>query len=281
MRVVAAIDNSGTARAVLSAASTFANLLQVDVTALHVRAGGGWDTARAAASAAGIPVKIATGPTLESIVAEAGQTDVTAVVLGTRGATGGRRPAGHIAMGVATAVMKPVVVVPPDARYPVRLWRLLVPLEGSLMTADAVHSMIRALCKAGAEVIVLHVIEDDAVPAVTDQPQHEVDAWVAEFKRRYCDDPDIRIELRAGGAVDHVLATAETLEADAVLLAWGQRVAGGRGARVTSILERSQIPVILVPVNSPASNRCEGPCRPQTARGHAGSLRSPAQFRGR
>ena len=249
MRVVAAIDNSATARAVLSAASTFATLLQVDVTALHVRAGGGWDTARAAASAAGIPVKLVTGPTLETIVAEAGQPDVTAVVLGTRGGPGGRRPAGHIAMGVATAVMKPVVVVPPDARYPVRLWRLLVPLEGSLMTAEAVDSMIRAACKAGAEVIVLHVIEDDAVPAMTDQPQHEVDAWVAEFKRRYCDDPDIRIELRAGGTVDHVLATAEALDADAVLLAWGQRVAGGRGAKVTSVLERSQIPVILVPVN--------------------------------
>ena len=116
------------------------------------------------------------------------------------------------------------------------------------MTADAVDSMIRAACKAGAEVIVLHVIEDDAVPAMTDQPQHEVDAWVAEFKRRYCDDPEIRIELRAGATVDHVLATAEALEADAVL-AWSQRVAGGRGARVTSVLERSQIPVILVPVN--------------------------------
>jgi hypothetical protein len=248
-RVVAAIDNSATARAVLSAASTLATLLQADVSALHVGAGGGWETARAAAAAAGVRVKLAAGPALETIVAEAGKPDVTAVVLGTGGAHGGRRPAGHIAMGVATAVMKPVVVVPPAARYPVRLWRLLVPLEASVMTADAVDSMIRAACKAGAEVIVLHVIEDDSVPAMTDQPQHEVDAWVAEFRRRYCDDPDIRIELRAGATVDHVLATAEALEADAVLLAWGQRVAGGRGARVTSVLERSQIPVILVPVN--------------------------------
>ena len=53
---------------------------------------GGWDTARAAASAAGIPVKLATGPTLETIVAEAGQPDVTAVVLGTRGAQGDGGP---------------------------------------------------------------------------------------------------------------------------------------------------------------------------------------------
>ena len=256
-RVVAAIDNSVTARAVLSAASTFATLLQVDVTALHVATGGGWETARAAASAAGIPVKLATGPTLQTIVEEAGQPDVTAIVLGTRGGPAGRRPAGHIAMGVATAVMKPVVAVPPDARYPVKLWRLLVPLEASLTTADAVDLMIRAACKAGAEVIVLHVIEDDAVPAVTDQPQHEVDAWVAEFKRRYCGDPDIRIELRAGGTVDHVLATAEAVEADAVLLAWGQRVADGRGAKVRSVLERSQIPVILVPVNG--RRRADGP----------------------
>jgi nucleotide-binding universal stress UspA family protein len=159
--------------------------------------------------------------------------------------------------------MKPVVVVPPDARYPVRLWRLLVPLEASQMTADAVDSMIRAACQAGAEVIVLHVIEEDAVPAVTDQPQHEVDAWVAEFRRRYCHDPDIRIELRAGGAVDHVLATAEALDADAVLLAWSQRVAGGRGAKVTSVLERSPIPVILVPVNG--RHRAGEP--PRVARG--------------
>ena len=128
------------------------------------------------------PRQARSGAGVETIVAEASQPDEMAVALGTRGAHGGRRPAGHIAMGVATAVMKPVVVVPPAARYPVRLWRLLVPLEASLITADAVDSMIRAVCKAGAEVIVLHVIEDDAVPAMTDQPQHEVDAWVAELQ---------------------------------------------------------------------------------------------------
>ena len=41
-RVIAAIDNSATSRAILSAASTLATLLEADVSALHVEAGGGW-----------------------------------------------------------------------------------------------------------------------------------------------------------------------------------------------------------------------------------------------
>ena len=99
MRVVAAIDNSATARAVLSAASTFATLLQVDVTALHVGSATDGRPRRQAAAAAGVRVKLAAGPTLETIVAEASQPDVMAVVLGCAEPRG-RRPAGHIAMGL-------------------------------------------------------------------------------------------------------------------------------------------------------------------------------------
>jgi nucleotide-binding universal stress UspA family protein len=245
-RVLAAIDSSAAARPVLSAAAALADLLGSDVDALHVREQA-WATAKAAADAAGAHLTLVSGRALERIIHEAGQPDVVAVVLGARATPNGARPAGHVARRVATSSHKPVVVVPPDCEIPVRFHRILVPLEAVMATASAVDSIVLAAGVGGAEVIVVHILTEQALPWFTDQPQHEVEAWVNEFRRRYCDHPDIRLEVRTGVLRDRVLAFAEEVGADAIILAWSQRLVAERAALVRSVLEHSRIPVILVP----------------------------------
>jgi nucleotide-binding universal stress UspA family protein len=246
-RVLAAIDNSAAARPVLSAAKAVADLLGADVDALHVRERAS-ATAKAAADASGMHLTFLSGRALERIIQEAGRPDVVAVVLGARATPGGARPAGHVATHVATSSRKPIVVVPPDCEVPVRLRRILVPLDAVMATASAVDSAVLAAATGGAEVVVVHVMTEQALPPFTDQPQHEVEAWTNEFRRRYCDQPGVRLELRMGVPRDRVLAFAEEMQADAIILAWSQRLVAERAALVRSALERSRIPVILVPV---------------------------------
>jgi hypothetical protein len=154
---------------------------------------------------------------------------------------------------VATSILKPVVVVPPECACPVRLERILVPLEAVMATASALRRIVEAACASGTEVIVLHVFEERELPLFTDQPQHEVEAWVTEFVRTYCHDLGaVRVELRAGVPRNHVLAAADQVQADALVLGWSQRLEPGRARLVKAALERSPIPIILVPVGRPA-----------------------------
>ena len=246
-RVLAAIDCSAAARPVLSAASALATLLGADVDALHVRERG-WETAQAAADAANVHLRLLSGRALERIGQEAARADVVAVVLGARATPGGARPAGHVATHLATSSRKPIVVVPPECPVPVRLRRILVPLEAVMATASAVDSVIVAAAAGGAEIVVVHVMTEQTLPPFTDQPQHEIEAWTDEFRRRYCDHPEVRLEVRIGVPRERILALAEELRADALILAWGQRLAAERAALVRSVVEHSRIPVILVPV---------------------------------
>jgi nucleotide-binding universal stress UspA family protein len=246
-RVLAAIDSSAAARPVLSAARAVAALLGADVDALHVRERA-WASAKAAADSAGMHLRVLSGRALERIMQEAGRPDVVAVVLGARATPGGARPAGHVATHIATSSHKPVVVVPPDCEVPVRLRRILVPLEAVMATASAVGSVVLAASAGGAEVVVVHILTEEDLPPFTDQPQHEVEAWADEFRRRYCDHPEVRLEVRMGVPRDRILAFAEEMQADAIILAWSQRLVAERAALVRSVLEVSRIPVILVPV---------------------------------
>jgi hypothetical protein len=97
----------------------------------------------------------------------------------------------------------------------------------------------------------LHVHELDSLPLFTDQPQHELTAWAQEFLRRHCPHPEhVRLEVRIGVPGQHVLNVAEQIGADLIALGWAQELAGGRAAVVHEALERSRVPVLLVPVSA-------------------------------
>jgi nucleotide-binding universal stress UspA family protein len=247
--ILAALDNSLAGRPVLATARALAELLDARAEALHVRMNGS-RTARSTAGAAGVPLRIVEGAVVERLV-EAGESEeVIALVIGARATPVTRGPLGVTATAVATALAKPVVIVPPDAAGPPSIRRVLVPLEASFVATHAPAAIFELAGDETIEVVALHVLEGDAIPSFTDQPQHEQSAWAQEFLARYC--PwglaGVRLETRVGRADELVPRVAHECSCDLVALGWAQELAPGRAPVVQAALERSGRPVLLVPV---------------------------------
>jgi nucleotide-binding universal stress UspA family protein len=248
-RVIAALDNSIAARPVLATAKTLAELFGAGVEAVHVRTNG-TRVASNEAAAAGLELHILSGPTVEGLADVADAEDVAAVVIGARGTPAGSRPVGGTAFELMKSLDNPLVVVPPDAVRPSVLRRVIVPLEGTLSTSLAPRRLIELACDAELDVVVLHVHDEASLPAFTDQPQHETDAWAEEFLARYAPAGvgKVRLEVRVGRREAQILRAAEEIGGDLIALGWSQDLAAGRAAVVREVLDRGRIPVMLVPV---------------------------------
>jgi nucleotide-binding universal stress UspA family protein len=246
--VLAAIDNSAAAVAVLGTAETIARRLGWRLEALHVREDGDVG-ARAAAAAAGVDLTEVEGSPTEQICDLARAEDVVALVVGAR-SFAAADVLGGTAVELVTAVDKPVVVVPPEAPPIERLSRILLPLDASEASAEALNRGLELLTAADVELVVLHVEFGDTLPMFEDQCAHETDAWIAEFLRRYCPvaPEGVRLELRTGRPGEHVVDVAVETGAELIALGWRQKVATGRAAVVREVLTRSRLPVVLFPV---------------------------------
>ena len=256
-KVIAALDNSLAAGTVLATAANIGRLFGAEVEALHVGDGDG--IARDEAAAAGLRLRRVSGPTVPALVEAAAAEDVAALVVGTRRLPIGGRPVGATALEVITSLLKPIVVVPPDAPRRGALQRVLVPLEGTTSTSLAPKGIIELARHASLDVVVLHVHDATSLPAFTDQPQHQARAWGEEFLARYC--PwgigEIRLELRVGRREEEILAAAEETESHLIALGWSQELASGRAPVIREVLERGRIPVLLVPVHLAGTAKSE------------------------
>jgi nucleotide-binding universal stress UspA family protein len=249
-KVVAALDNSVAAGPVLSTATSLARLFGSTVDAVHVREDSG-RIAHGIATVGGCELRTLTGPTVASLVDAGSAGDVVALVLGARRTPAGARPVGGTAFEVLRTLPKPVAVVPPDAPAPGRLRRVLVPLEGTVSSSIAPQSVIKLAEVAKLEVVILHVLVEDSIPAFTDQPQHEDAAWRQEFLARWCPTgvTNVRVETRVGLRDEQVLLAAEQDDVDIIALGWSRRLAVGRAAVVRAALERGRVPILLIPVH--------------------------------
>jgi nucleotide-binding universal stress UspA family protein len=248
-KVIAALDNSPAARAVLATAGSLAQLVDAQVVALHV--GEADDrTARAAAATAGLELQRVHGPTVPTLVESAAASDVVVLVVGARRLAAGGNPIGTTALDVITSLLKPVVVVPPDAVCGPELRRVLVPLEGTISTSLGPKGIIELARDAKLDVCVLHVHNASTLPFFTDQTQHQARAWGDEFLARYC--PwgigKVTFELRVGRPAEQILAVAEETGAHLIALGWSQEIDWGRAPIVREMLERGRTPVLLVPL---------------------------------
>ncbi len=251
-RILAALDNSLAASPALALARALAPLLGSEVDAIHV-VDDGEDTARQAAQAAGLPLHTVRGPPVKALVHAGMDSDVVAMVIGARATAAGPRPLGSTALAVATSLPKPVVVVPPDASVTGGIRRVLVPIEGERSASLIPRTIIELAESAELDVIALYVLEAGSLPAFTDQPQHERQAWTEEFVRRYCRwrTGSLRLETRVGPPEDLVPMVAEQVDADLIALGWAQELGPGRAPIVRAVLERGHRPVLLVPVTLP------------------------------
>jgi nucleotide-binding universal stress UspA family protein len=237
--VLAALDNSLAANPVLVMARALARALGDRLEAIHVL-GEGADAAESAAKAAGVPLRLSSGPVVERLV-DAGQAPgVDAVVIGARGTRRSGHPLGSTALAVVTSLRTPVVVVQPAAEVAPRLRRVLVPLEGTMSSRLAPRSVIELAEGAEVDVTALHV----------DGAEEEDEEWTRAFLARYC--PwgvgKVRLERRTGRRKEVIPLVAEELQSDLIVLGWAQQLSGGRAPVVRAALERSKIPVMLIPV---------------------------------
>ncbi|MEO5839637.1 MAG: universal stress protein [Acidimicrobiales bacterium] len=247
--ILAAIDDSAAALPVLRAAAAMALTLGAAAQAVHVREGI-HETAMAAARHAGISIQVVDGDPVDRIVELSATTTVSMVVVGARRHRAGPRPWGHVAFAVMAQVRKPVLVVPPDARLPrsERIHRVLIPLEGTAHSADAVAAELQALSRAGVSITVLHVFHPGTAPRFWDQAGHAGQSWGTEFLAHWCDQP-ADLCLRSGEVVAAILDVAASESIDVIALGWSQNTAGDRARVVRDIVGRSNIPVLLTPTS--------------------------------
>ena len=244
-RIIAAIDDSAAARPVLSMAEALGALLGAEVDAIHVAEDDG-ETALAVAEHVDVPCRILHGDPLACVTECARQDDVVAVVLGARRRLRGAS-VGHLARAVADEVDKPVLVVPPETSPVQQLRRVVIAMEGSPAKARGVRTAIDLAAGADLDLTVIHVDDEDSIPAFSDQVAHETEAYSREFLARYLPGaPAARLELRVGAPVEEIIDLTDTIGADLLAIGWPH--GPERGAIARQILDRSHVPVLLVAV---------------------------------
>ncbi len=201
MKVLAAVDETAAAGPVLAASREIARMFGADVAAVHVLQDGA-QRVRDLAAQHRVPLAELEGaPGARLAQALDDDDDAVALVVGTRAQRQGEHEIGSTALEVVTTAHKPVFAIPPELPTGFAIRRVLVPLEGSLSTTNA-HAQYAALDVLGTEhvdIVILHVLEEDALPAFSDQPQHEWDAFGHEFLARYCPWP---VELARANTLD-------------------------------------------------------------------------------
>jgi nucleotide-binding universal stress UspA family protein len=248
-RVLAAVDRSAAATPVISTAAALAHLLGAEVDAVHVREA---PRSELAVPAAGVQIRVLEGSVIDALLAAANAPDVAVVVMGARGTPAGRQPAGRTAIELAQALGKPLVLVPPSCHCPVQVRRVLAAVDSATARQSGLLQTVEGLVGVAPEMTVLHVRDDTSIPAFEDQPHHARQAWERAFRRRTgARHGKVPLRLRTGSAADLIIATAHESEADMIALAWGQNLLPGRSVVVQAVLERSTIPVLLVPSEAP------------------------------
>jgi nucleotide-binding universal stress UspA family protein len=250
--LLAALDTSPCAAAVLNTALRLGKLTGDTVEAVHVRDGPTGSLEWLAAQA-GVSLRMLEGPVDESLLAAVEETGVDAAVLGARAMTGGRRALGSHALHMLELTDKPVAVVPPDEKPVERPFhRLLVPLEGSEHSSGPIVDTLWPLVVADVELVVLHVFTAVTLPPVMDRPNRDLAMWGNEFLARNCPNA-LRIELRTGSVASRVNDVCQEEHADLIVLSWSQESSHGRAAVVRDVLAHSTVPVLLLPATTVAA----------------------------
>ena len=251
-KILAALDSSAAARPVLAMAVALGEALDAAVEAVHVGADGD-QTPVSVAGSLGVPYVALQGEPAAMISARAAQADVVAVVVGARRRVSGDH-LGHLARGLADALDKPILVVPPEARWCEHLHTVVVAMEGTAHKARALKSAIDLAVGLELEIVVVHVDDEDTIPSFSDQVAYEAEAYAREFLARYLPNaPEARLELRIGAPADEVLKVSDELGADLVAVGWPHTIDPDRGTVAQQILDRSHVPVLLVALNDQAA----------------------------
>jgi hypothetical protein len=177
---------------------------------------------------------------LDDLVAEVERPDVVAAVV----------PSGDDVLAwspLLESLTTPLVVVPPSALRVRSIQHVLVALDGTPETTQALRGWHERLRDGGADLRAVHVIDQRSVPPFWDQHGHEARPWREAFLER-ADLESAELELRRGRPAEEVLAALRKGRTDLLLLAWGRRLGPHRARVVRGSLTSGRVPVMLVPL---------------------------------
>ncbi len=244
-RVIAAIDRASASQSVIAMAQAVADALDTSLEIQYLAEGG--DRYVDDAEVGGRVPRTHYGDPVQSLASTAQEEDVVAIVLGIASTSEHLHGAIERPMALANQIDKPVLMVPTGFSAPERLHTAVVAMEGSPGKVRVLQRSVALSARAGLEIVVVHVDEEDSIPSFSDQVQHETEAYAQEFFARHLvGAPQMRLELRVGDPATEVLAAIESSNAELVVVGWPQDP--GRGAVAREIVNRSPVPVLMVPI---------------------------------
>jgi nucleotide-binding universal stress UspA family protein len=269
--VLVPLDGSSDSEAVIPIAREAARIMGATVRLLHVSdeplKGEGLltSTALQPTSLLGLVLENASGPPSAAILEAATGDHVVLIVMSSTGATGnGSRSLGHVASEVLQQTRCPLILVRPDvakefAAQGRGIKRLLLPLDGSPETSDALApaANLAGLCQASLDVVHVAVQRDPTaqqigalpIPRYQDQPHHALDLWTREFLRRFCSGFPTQpghIRVETGDPGQAIVRTARELQSDLILMSWKGVLAENRAATVKTVLAEAPCPVLFL-----------------------------------
>jgi nucleotide-binding universal stress UspA family protein len=215
-----------------------------------------------------VTTRVATGLPSEEVISAAGEEDSDLIVVGTRGKTG----LAHILLGsTAERVIRgapcPVLSVRTDSAdledervlaRPVRLERILVPVDFSDCSLDALEYAVVVAQQAKASLMLLHVLEPvsyglDFTLSHMRTREHVRESWTKRLKELTSSHQHshvaIEFQLRGGLPADSILDSAQTLPCDLIVMGThGRRGISHTisGSVAEAVLRKSHCPVIAV-----------------------------------
>lgn len=224
--------------------------------------------ARAERRGIAVTTRVATGIPSEEVITAAKAEDSDLLVVGTRGKTG----LAHILLGsTAERVIRgapcPVLTVrtePSDTdesgtlSRPVTLERILVPVDFSACSLDALEYAVVVAQQAKASLMLLHVLEPvsyglDFSFGDSKRRDQERASWTKRLEELTCShrDPQVPMEsgLRGGSPADSILDSAKTLPCDLIVMGThGRRGISHSvsGSVAEAVLRKALCPVIAV-----------------------------------
>ena len=215
-----------------------------------------------------VTTRVATGIPSEEVIAAARAEDSDLIVMGTRGKTG----LSHILLGstaerVVRGASCPVLTVrtgPTDSEdnstlsRPVTLERILVPVDFSDCSLDALEYAVVVAQQAKASLLLLHVLEPpsyglDFTLGHSRVRRSEVSSWRNRLEELLLSHQHSHVpmesQLRGGTPVDSILDSAKTLPCDLIVMGTHGRRGishGISGSVAEAVLRKALCPVIAV-----------------------------------
>jgi len=256
MNLLAALDVGPEGPEVLAAARVVAHVSGWQVRIVHVKA-------RPEEQSLELPPRLTINTPLDEVVGEAAEEILAArqdddvLAFGLRHA--GEEGVGPVAAALLARAPRPLLVVRPGMRKIGVLRRIVVPLEGSPTSSEAMRQTEEVFCGRGREIIAVHVSTSDTpdepgslpAPRMVDQEQYDWSSWHEEFTMRFaaaCPGGGVhKTVVRVGDPAEAIIREAARVNTDLIVLTWTGEYVEGRSMLVRALLERAPCPLLLVP----------------------------------